>query len=261
MWRKSFRLPPRWRAVAGSLFAAVVYPAWTFGAVFVVGAAITSLVVYLSAFQLGITLDGTQSLQLMVINMAAYIVGLALLLTEPYALRRMTIRAVRQLLGIARRVHLRDLGYAILSWSAYIVIAYTVTVCIATVLPSIDMGQRQDIGFATNGTGLDKLYAFILIVMIAPLVEELIFRGYQYGSLRRRMPWWLGAVITSVLFGFVHGQWNVGIDVFMMSMVMCYLREYTGAIWSGVMVHMLKNSLAYYLLFFAPPWVLKLLGA
>jgi hypothetical protein len=63
---------------------------------------------------------------------------------------------------------------------------------------------------------------------------------------------WAAIIITSLLFGAVHGQWNVAIDVFVLSLVLCSLREVTGNIWAGVLLHMLKNGLAFYLLFINP---------
>ena len=49
----------------------------------------------------------------------------------------------------------------------------------------------------------------------------------------------------------MHGQWNVGINVFAMSIVLCVMREITGSIYSGILLHMLKNMLAFYLLYIA----------
>jgi membrane protease YdiL (CAAX protease family) len=66
------------------------------------------------------------------------------------------------------------------------------------------------------------------------------------------MPVWVAIVITSALFGFIHGQWNVGIDVFALSVVLCSLREITGSIWAGILLHMLKNSVAFFIIFITP---------
>jgi membrane protease YdiL (CAAX protease family) len=67
---------------------------------------------------------------------------------------------------------------------------------------------------------------------------------------------WVAILAVSVLFGLMHLgfdfealQWNVAINIFCMSVVLCVLREITGTIWSGTILHMLKNGLAYYLLF------------
>ena len=41
----------------------------------------------------------------------------------------------------------------------------------------------------------------IAITVIAPIVEEVFFRGIAYGTMRHRMPKWVAVVISSVLFG------------------------------------------------------------
>ena len=56
-------------------------------------------------------------------------------------------------------------------------------------------------------------------------------------------------LIVSILFGVLHGQWNVGVNVFALSLVLCGLREITGTIYAGMIVHILKNALAFYLLY------------
>jgi abortive infection protein len=86
--------------------------------------------------------------------------------------------------------------------------------------------------------------------VLTPLFEELIFRGFLYGKLRiRAVPWWLSAVVVSALFGLAHMQWNVAIDVFCLSMVACALREVTGSIWAGTLLHIIKNMIAFIIKF------------
>ena len=58
----------------------------------------------------------------------------------------------------------------------------------------------------------------------------------------------ISALLVSVLFGVVHLQWNVGVTVFAMSLVLCGLREVTGTIYAGILMHMLKNGLAMWIL-------------
>ena len=55
--------------------------------------------------------------------------------------------------------------------------------------------------------------------------------------------------LVSLTFGIVHLQWNVGVNVFAMSIVLCGLREITGTIYAGILLHMLKNGVAFYLLY------------
>ncbi|MBQ6393939.1 CPBP family intramembrane metalloprotease, partial [Candidatus Saccharibacteria bacterium] len=82
-----------------------------------------------------------------------------------------------------------------------------------------------------------------------PIAEEVIFMGWLYGKLRSRMGMIMAIFITSVLFCIIQGQWNVGVNVFAMSIVLCGLREVTGTIYAGILLHMVKNGIAFYLLY------------
>ncbi len=117
--------------------------------------------------------------------------------------------------------------------------------------------QAQEIGFNAYISGFDRIIAFVTLVVIAPIAEELIFRGWLYQQLKTRfkeelsnhLAIFLSILLVSLTFGVIHGQWNVGLNVFAMSIVLCGLREITGTIYAGILMHMLKNGIAFYLLY------------
>ena len=123
---------------------------------------------------------------------------------------------------------------------------------IAMVWPGFNVNQSQEVGFSGLTDMWQYVAAFIALVIIPPLVEEALFRGYLFGMLRKYNGFVVSTVLTSAIFGIVHSQVNVGIDVFALSLVLCYLREKTGSIWAGVGLHMLKNLIAFVLLFVYP---------
>lgn len=116
-------------------------------------------------------------------------------------------------------------------------------------LPGINWGQSQEVGFHSILTSGDMIMAFVALVVIAPICEELIFRGWLYGKLRARISALPAILLVSLLFGFVHGQWNVGVVVFCMSVANCLIRELTGTIYGGILVHIIRNAIAFYGLF------------
>jgi membrane protease YdiL (CAAX protease family) len=128
-----------------------------------------------------------------------------------------------------------------------------------SIFPWFDISEAQEIGFALTVSGADRVVAFLTLVVVAPIAEEIIFRGWLYGRLRDNTfkklstAWRIGwsVFLTSLLFGILHQQWNVGVNVFAMSVVLCGLREFTGTIYAGILLHMLKNGLAFYSLFVA----------
>ena len=90
----------------------------------------------------------------------------------------------------------------------------------------------------------------IMLVLVAPIVEELIFRGLLQTKLKKsKMPVWLVILVVSFVFALAHGQLNVAIDVFVLGIMLSVLREKTESIWSSVLVHIMKNFLAFYVLF------------
>ena len=123
--------------------------------------------------------------------------------------------------------------------------------------PWFNAEEVQNVGFSVYMGSLDRIIAFLTLVVVAPVAEEIIFRGWLYGKIRtllhgRLSERWgmvISILIVSLLFGIVHMQWNVGVTVFAMSVVLCAFREITGTIYAGVLTHMIKNGVAFYLLY------------
>lgn len=70
-----------------------------------------------------------------------------------------------------------------------------------------------------------------------PAAEELIFRGFIYGSLRKRYSFWIAAIASSVLFGCYHGNMAQGIYACAIACVLAYSYECYGRLWSPWVVH------------------------
>ncbi len=73
---------------------------------------------------------------------------------------------------------------------------------ILTALGEDDVPQ-QELLQTVDGTTTIVLLV-IGAVLLAPLVEEVIFRGVLFQALRRKLGLWPGAVISSLAFGFIH---------------------------------------------------------
>ncbi len=141
-----------------------------------------------------------------------------------------------------------DIGLAPIGFIVSLILA-SVFLAIFSLFPWFNAEEAQDVGFHFLDGGLDRAVAFITLVIVAPIAEELIFRGWLYGKLRAKLNMPLAIFLVSLAFGIVHGQWNVGVNVFALSIVLCGLREITGTIYSGILVHMIKNGIAFFLLY------------
>lgn len=155
---------------------------------------------------------------------------------------------LRDELGLKGLPTWKDLLLAPAGMVVYAILAGILTT-LFTLLPWYVADQVQDTGFTNLVSTPDRIVAMIAIVILAPVAEELLFRGWLYGKLRRKLSIVPALLVVSVLFGIFHGQWNVGVDVFALSVVACALRELTGTIYAGILLHMIKNAVAFYLLF------------
>lgn len=149
-----------------------------------------------------------------------------------------------------------DIGLAPVGFIVSLIFA-AILIWIFSIFPWFNAEQVQDVGFNTYIVGFDRIVAFITLVIIAPIAEELIFRGWLYGKLRlilsekvsEKASVAISIFLVSLLFGIAHMQWNVGVNVFALSVVLCGLREITGTIHAGILTHMIKNGVAFYLLY------------
>ncbi|MBR2725082.1 CPBP family intramembrane metalloprotease [Candidatus Saccharibacteria bacterium] len=160
-------------------------------------------------------------------------------------------------LGLRGFLSWTDIGLALVGFIAYFILASILTSLFTQLLPWFDAEETQEIGYSVYAGGIDKLVAFFSLVIVAPIAEEIIFRGWLYGKMRAKLSKTMSNIwsviisvfLVSLTFGFMHLQWNVGVNVFAMSVILCLMREVTGTIYVDILMHMIKNGLAFYLLF------------
>ncbi len=134
-------------------------------------------------------------------------------------------------------------------FGVYLIISTTFTYLAVRLIPSFDVQQSQDIGFTTTPSAPELVVVFISLVILTPIFEELIFRGVLFKGLRKKAPFWVAAVVSSLAFAIAHMQWNVALDTLALGIVLCYLVEKTNSIGPAIFLHAFKNSLAFVLLF------------
>lgn len=179
-----------------------------------------------------------------------YLLALAIVIGGPWWILRQ--KTSLKTLGLNRMPSWLDLGLAPLGFAAYMLVGGLVVAVIAELVPSFDVDQAQDVGFTGLQAQWEYALAFITLVILAPFAEEILFRGYLYGKLKKYIPTWVAILVVSILFGAAHGQWNVGINTFVMSIFLCLVRDMSGSLWSSIVLHMIKNGVAYFFLFVFP---------
>lgn len=158
--------------------------------------------------------------------------------------------AKMQAVGLSRLPNLSDLISLLQGVAIYYAAASTLIALASLVLPREVINQVQNVGFAATGNNWWQLIAIgISLVVAAPVFEELLFRGLMFTKLGDNLGKVAAALIVSLLFAMAHGQINVGLTTFVLSMVSCWLRHRTGAIWSSVGLHAVSNFIAFFLVY------------
>lgn len=156
-----------------------------------------------------------------------------------------------------KKPRLKDGAVAVMAYPVYFIAFAAVLIAATQLLPGLDVEQEQQLGFDNVQGTLALVMTFVSLVILPPLVEEIIVRGLIFTSLRQHFKFWGAALVTSLVFALAHlpaggdsgPLYVAAIDTFILSVVLCFLREKTGSLWAGIALHAIKNSIAFVSLF------------
>jgi membrane protease YdiL (CAAX protease family) len=97
----------------------------------------------------------------------------------------------------------------------------------------------EDLAWGSPGLVVASLLGTVLF---APMLEEFVFRGLLYGTLRRRLGWPAAAVLSAALFAAAHGYGVAGFgSVFASGVMWAVAYEKTGSLLPGMAAHAANN--------------------
>lgn len=80
-------------------------------------------------------------------------------------------------------------------------------------------------------------------VVVAPVAEEVFFRGFVFSGLRQRYGWQKAAMISSVAFAVLHLRPAAVIPIFILGYIFAYLYHRSESVWPAVLMHITVNTL------------------
>lgn len=183
-----------------------------------------------------------------------YLVTLAIVVGGPWLILKKKTNAKE--IGLHRLPNWLEVLTSPVAFVVYIICsAIIVNVTQTFLLPFLNYEQPQVTGFEGISQQYEYILAFITLVIIAPVAEEILFRGYLLGKLRKFAPTWIAIVVSSLLFGLVHFNPSVSVDTFVLGLVLAWMTVKTKSLWPAILIHMIKNGLAFYLLFINPSFL------
>lgn len=130
-----------------------------------------------------------------------------------------------------------------------LIIAYTIII-----IHNLIMSMA---GFITQGEAifqflrkLENPLVFVFVgIVLAPIVEEIFFRGFLFNGFRQRYGWNKAALFSSVFFSLAHLEPVALIPTFVLGYLLAYQFHRSNSLWPGIILHCLVNSLAFCMLY------------
>jgi membrane protease YdiL (CAAX protease family) len=95
-------------------------------------------------------------------------------------------------------------------------------------------------------------------VFVAPVCEEIIFRGFFYAAAKKFAGPWVAAVCSALVFAAAHGNLSALLPLFILALVLVFLYEKTGSLWAPIAVHFCFNGATVLIQFIARAYHLPL---
>lgn len=150
-------------------------------------------------------------------------------------------------LGFRKATLLRDVGAGLVAYLMLLPLLLVVIVPLAAVFKRLGVPSQShpivDAIQAGADAPLSLVLLFVVAAVLAPLIEETLFRGALYPALRGRMGGLAAALLGAFVFAALHPQLGLGLlGVFLIGFVLTLVYEVTGSLVASATAHALNNG-------------------
>lgn len=152
--------------------------------------------------------------------------------------------ALRRVLGVKRPTAqdlLRGVGWGV---GAFVVIQLGLGLAITRVVEALGQdvpAVQQEVQEAVQGSGTGPLLLAFAIAVLAPLGEEVLFRGVLYQALAKHLPGWPAIGLSGLAFGLTHIEPFVIVLTFPLGMGLAWMMRRTGTLVVPIVAHATFN--------------------
>lgn len=133
------------------------------------------------------------------------------------------------------------------------VIVWAVLLAIGSIIPSEQLVEWMHFEMPEEMTKMmegvmKKPLGYVVIGILAPLAEEVVFRGAILRKLLAMMPTgrhWVAIAISALFFGIVHFNLPQGIHAFLIGLLLGWMYYRTRSIIPGIVFHWINNTISY----------------
>lgn len=113
----------------------------------------------------------------------------------------------------------------------------------AAILGVFGLQIQPDIAPMFQDTGFPLILLFGGAI-VAPVVEEIFFRGFVFAGLRKNWSWPKAALASAGLFAVAHVIPTSILPIFILGAIFAFLYQVSGSVWPAILMHMLTNTFA-----------------
>lgn len=127
--------------------------------------------------------------------------------------------------------------------------SFIATIVVAIIITSLfgesPPGADEQLGLENGALGAGEIaWLAVGTVIVAPLVEEIVFRGLLFDALRARWRFWPAAVASGVVFAAVHLSLLLIPGLTILGLALAWLRERYDTLYAPILLHALNNAVA-----------------
>jgi len=123
-----------------------------------------------------------------------------------------------------------------------VIFSYTIDACYAVILAPFHLRIQPDLSPLLGS--LPSPWMFVAgAALIAPIVEEVFFRGFVFAGLRAGYGWKKAAAVSAAIFAVFHLQLTFLIPGFILGCIFAYLYQRSSSIWPGIIMHASINGI------------------
>ncbi len=146
-----------------------------------------------------------------------------------------------------RRFTLKELGASFLIWLGGFFLAMNASVIFTGLFPSA-AGHSEEM--ARLITSLSFPMALIFAALVPAICEEVLFRGFLFGTLKNQTSTWIAILVSAGIFGLYHMNLIQSFVVMILGILSAYVVYKTRSIYLGIFMHLCNNSMAVILTYF-----------
>lgn len=162
-------------------------------------------------------------------------------LALPLAALEMAGYSVRAILPLGKTPERRILLALAMTIAGAVLLAYFENTG-AELLPIPEFLARRQVQAVEINSALDTFGLLMLLCVLAPVCEEVLFRGIIQQAIARRRGRWIGILLSAIFFALIHSTSFTPYLYLLLGLIFAWIFDVTGSLRAVILCHIINNS-------------------